>query len=89
MTDGEDHHERTSRRNFLEMTGAVGVALMVPARVACTKMETAAASSPLDIPQTRPADWDAVAFNRTRGNAVDALEPARSTTTSSIIAIAG
>jgi hypothetical protein len=73
----------TSRRAFLQQLAAsTGAVVLLPQVVACGSSvepeprpaptptgggETVA--DPLAVPRTKPADWDAIAFNRARGNA--------------------
>lgn len=67
----------TTRRTFLEsLAKAASAVVLAPLATACssdTPAQTAAASGgevdPLAVPRSRPADWDPIAFNRTRGNA--------------------
>ena len=61
-----------SRRAFLEAAGLTGLTLALPSSVACVAAPPSAKAAPpgpLDLPRTRPSDWDPIAFNRTRGNA--------------------
>lgn len=73
----------TSRRAFLQQLAAsTGAVVLLPQVVACGSSvepeprpeptptgggETVA--DPFAVPRTKPADWDAIAFNRARGNA--------------------
>lgn len=68
------------RRSFLENLALMTSALVLaPIASACGgddtssqttgSQSTAGADDPLAVPRTRPADWDPIAFNRTRGNA--------------------
>jgi hypothetical protein len=74
----------TTRRELLELlAAATGASVLAPLAVGCgggTSGSTAssttgpsagdeAASDPLAVPATRPEGWDAIAFNRARGNA--------------------
>lgn len=69
---------QASRRGFLQ-TGARAAALLwlAPTALSCARGPGRGASgaapgiagvSPLALPQTRPADWDPIRFNRDRGN---------------------
>lgn len=66
-------HDR--RRFIKDMTMLGGAVLLLPSMTACTDSndttktengEKAAAGDPLAIPQSQPADWDAIAFNKER-----------------------
>ncbi len=73
-----------SRRSFLKkLAAATGAVALAPVASACagddaaeatataptTGGDVAAPSDPLAIPSARPSDWDALAWNRARGNA--------------------
>jgi hypothetical protein len=65
---------RPTRREILEFAAVTsGIAVLLPSSVGCAKNEAgpavAAAVDPLTVPLTPPPDWDAIAFNRARGNA--------------------
>ncbi|WP_426745473.1 hypothetical protein VZQ01_31415 [Myxococcus faecalis] len=59
---------RESRRAFLQQTGLVGLALMVPSTVGCVRAPPGLGATD-GLPQARPEDWDAVDFNQRRGAA--------------------
>lgn len=73
----------TSRRAFLQhLAASTGAVVLLPQVVACGSNAASEPPSeptastvggetvdPLAIPQTKPADWDPIAFNRARGNA--------------------
>ena len=68
----------TTRRDLLKQLGALlGAVVLTPTSSGCSSTQTpapttapsGAASSALALPRARPADWDAIAFNRARGNA--------------------
>lgn len=73
----------STRREFIEKLAlATGGIVLVPIATSCggkaSPGPATAASPPAEqpasgelppVPQTRPADWDPIAFNRTRGNA--------------------
>ncbi len=65
-----------SRRELLQgLASLAGAVVLSPIAVGCASSQTpvanatAAAGAIPAVPAARPADWDAVAFNRTRGNA--------------------
>lgn len=68
----------TTRRDLLKQLGALlGAVVLTPTSSGCSSTQTpapttapsVAATSALALPRARPADWDAIAFNRARGNA--------------------
>lgn len=72
----------TSRRAFLQLAASTGAVVFLPQVVGCGSSAESEArpepevssgqetvADPLAIPRTKPADWDAIAFNRERGNA--------------------
>lgn len=67
----KDDSSSTSRRLFLDrLARLTGALVLAPVSSACVTRAPAAAtpSDPLAPPRARPATWDAVAFNRERGN---------------------
>ena len=68
-----------SRRVFLQQVGALaGSALLAPVISSCSRPVNSEPTTPppgpapvdaLAVPETRPADWDPISFNRTRGDA--------------------
>jgi len=68
----------TTRRDLLKQLGALlGAVVLAPTSTGCSSTQsptpstgtTGAAGAPMALPRTRPTDWDAIAFNRARGNA--------------------
>ncbi|MBX3250795.1 MAG: twin-arginine translocation signal domain-containing protein [Myxococcales bacterium] len=69
-----------TRRDFLEQIAAVtGAVVLAPHTIGCSSEPTTPPeptsgaetpeADPLAVPLERPAGWDAIAYNRTRGNA--------------------
>ena len=68
----------STRRDLLKQLGALlGAVVLTPTSIGCSSTQnpapgtgpSAAAGAPMPLPRARPADWDAIAFNRARGNA--------------------
>ncbi len=68
----------STRRDLLKQLGALlGAVVLTPTSIGCSSTQnpapgtgpSAATGAPMPLPRARPADWDAIAFNRARGNA--------------------
>lgn len=60
-----------TRRSFLvQLSRATGAIVLMPAVARCGASSAVAEVAPLEaLPLARPDDWDAISFNRARGNA--------------------
>lgn len=70
--------EPTRRELLQQLSVLLGAAVLAPSSIGCsttpapavnTGASAATATASLDLPTARPADWDAIGFNRARGNA--------------------
>ncbi|MFO0629011.1 MAG: hypothetical protein U0325_25780 [Polyangiales bacterium] len=65
----------STRRDLLKQLGVLlGAVVLTPTATGCSSTQTPTPSTgpaptPLALPRARPTDWDAIAFNRARGNA--------------------
>lgn len=67
---GMSPRPNASRREFLRLTTLAGATVLAPASFGCVKDEETQSpeKNALSIPKQAPADWNPIAFNKTRGN---------------------